>query len=333
MKKVKIQSTEQEFFRIYKLAQASNDADAWLAAKNKIESVEQSSVLGNALEHIALAATGIGPTLEAIKSTGITPETISKALGLGSGIGAVTASGVDMNKINKFSAAYRNANGIERKHLLKRANILSDITESISGVMPYLSVIFKGVSAIYNLYKAITSYQELAKEGEEVGLKWYQTLFPDYLDELLNSTENTSDPKKMGIIGTLCKVASNFIEQGMAAILQGISASVETYTMLTQSLENSDEQPGFISGFIAKIVPGLTAVLQIGYERLAPHKHKVVLQKVLSIIDENLTRLGASVAPKADAESPGLMSAVTSGASGLVSALTSGLSSAMSSEE
>ena len=317
--KKNIASIEQEFFRIYKAAQAYSDPEAWLAAKQKIESVEQSSALTNAIEHIALAATGIGPSLEAIKSAGITPDAISKALSIGGGIGAVTASGVDMHKIRKFSSLYNNSNQYERDRLLKRANIISDIGGAISGVMPYFSIIFKGISALYNLYQAFSSYKELAAEGEKIGLKWYETLFPDSLGKLLEDPGVTSDPEKMGIIGCLCKVASNFIEQGLATILQGISASVETYTMITRSLSESSNAPGFLSSFIRNIIPGLTAVLQIGYERLSPKKHMEILQKVMSIIESHINGgIPRTTPPPDETSDGGMMSALTSGLSSLL---------------
>lgn len=275
--------------------------DQWQAAKTRIESIVQESegLISGLTPLFASAATKLPDLFQTLNILGSDPTTLASLLSKVSlasartGFGSIDNPNFDIEGFQKFSEDYIAANRHHRKVLLKRAGIVDSVGYAAStalNVLRYAPTVMHGIMAFRSLKKGFDGYKKLVAKSKDIGLSWYQTLWPPYLSAKIN--QFSDDPDKLATIVEISSIAPMFIKNCLMLILNSLTAAKDMLPKLVEALKKTSVGQKF--GWLINFLPFISLLVGMGLDKIGLKLFDNTRQKVMGIINSNIERLSGA---------------------------------------
>lgn len=276
--------------------------DQWQAAKTRIESIVQEleGLISGLTPLFASAATKLPDLFKTLNILGFDdPTRLASALSTISfasartGFGSIDNPNFDIEGFQKFSEDYIAANRHHRKVLLKRAGIIDNVGQAASAtfnVLRYAPTVMHGIMAFRNLKKGFDGYKKLVAKSKDIGLTWYQTLWPPYLSAKIN--QFSDDPDKLATIVEISSIAPMFIKNCLMLILNSLTAAKDMLPKLAEALKKTSVGQKF--GWLINFLPFISLLVGMGLDKIGLKLFDNTRQKVMGIINSNIERLSGT---------------------------------------
>lgn len=269
--------------------------DQWQSAKTRIESITQEAggLISGLIPLFASAATRLPELFKTLNILGLdNPTQLAGLLSQVSiastrtGFGSIDNPNFDTEGFQKFSEDYIAANRYHKKILLKRAGILDPVSVGFN-ILRHAPTIMHGLMALRNLKKGLDGYKKLVAKGKEIGLSWYQTLWPPYLSAKINNFSD--DPDKLATIVEISSIAPIFIKNCLMIVLNSLTAAKDILPKLVEALKKTSAGQKF--GWLINFLPLINLLVGMGLDKIGLKLFDNTKQKVMKIINSNMERL------------------------------------------
>lgn len=122
----------------------------------------------------------------------------------------------DLRTLAEITSKYQKNTASQFEKLSKTAQMefLKQLGTKGLRLMPVIGFAFSFLIALKNFVYGLTTFAKLVKDSSQIGLNWFEVLFPNKLNEKVTQYQN--DPEQLKIITQLTKYSKEFSDEGIS---------------------------------------------------------------------------------------------------------------------
>lgn len=289
---LKLNRDALEVLSLVKISQSKSD---WQMVIEEIEKPAEPQMLDRAIQYVVNGAIQLTGVANNLKETD--PSTIEGAAEIVSKMGKSASNNLEILQkyasLTTFKPIISDSDQLKTaqmqwlKSLLGQEGAAKAIAETggLLGkgggkMIPVIGFIFSGILAIKNIYYGFYEYQKLVSEASELGISWFDTLYPNKLSHLVK--QNSNEPDKLILLARITKTAKAFWDEAISAAANTLDA-VKDFIFLFLEI-------GSMGLAIAGDI-GISLVLWMieeGTESAVHQHYDVVLKHIRTIAEDKL---------------------------------------------